>query len=821
MSPKRQGTATVSKAPKRAAPAAAPLALPAWAAPAVYALVTIILFRDFILGPDLVLGSDTQALSYFARNFYTQFVQRMHSFPLWDPLLFGGLPFIDGMHGDIFYPPSLALFFLRAETMWGWKMALHIFLAGVFTYVWLRELGARREIALFGGLVYMMGADLVSLVYPGGDGKLFVSALAPLAFLLTERAAARRRVQDYALFSLGIALLVFTSHMQLVYFAIWGVSLYFMFRLFQWWRAEKRAGPVLAHFAAFVLAGVLGAGAAAIQIIPPLEYLRTYSHRVERTLEAEGEAGYQFATTYSLHPEEIVSLVVPEFVGDDAPSQTRERTYWGRNPFKINHEYAGFLPLLLLGAFFLRRRNGQAWFFAGLATLSLLYALGADTPIFRLFYLIPGVKLFRAPSLIIFLFALSVTTLGALGLQRLLSWADGPEPERAAARKYLWLATGVMGVLLVLAASGVLMSIWQAVFYRGLSDPRKLGALAANTPRITQGFLITFALALATVGVWEGLARGVYGRGLAVVLICLLAFLDLYRVGRPFIHSTVLINDPNSAMFRGDEGTGFLHGRQQAGEVFRALDLRYLTQQHNDPNLLAIHGIEQLAGHHGNEMGRYRNLVGGDSMDRLQPSDFRLMDVTNTQYMVSGQLIGDSARFREVYRGSSTVVYQKVGALPRAYLVGRTEVVSDAQALDRLLAPDFDYRRSALVERALPSGMGLQPDPQGSVQWLERGTNAYRLRVTTDRPALLMVLDNYYPMWEARVDDQPVEIVRANYTFRAVPITTPGQHDVEFRYTAANVKTPAYISAALLTLLTLLGFGPPLRRRFRRSEAAA
>jgi hypothetical protein len=25
-----------------------------------------------------------------------------------------------------------------------------------------------------------------------------------------------------------------------------------------------------------------------------------------------------------------------------------------------------------------------------------------------------------------------------------------------------------------------------------------------------------------------------------------------------------------------------------------------------------MHGLEQLAGHHGNELGRYRNLIGGE-----------------------------------------------------------------------------------------------------------------------------------------------------------------------------------------------------------------
>ena len=172
--------------------------IPRWVPPVVFALITAILFREIIIGAASLLGVDTFALSYFARNFYTQFVHNFHRFPLWDPLLYGGLPFIDGMHGDIFYPPSLALFFLNAQTMWGWKMAAHVFLAGMFTYLWLREVGASRGSALLGGIVFMMGADLVSLVYPGGDGKLFVSALAPLAFLLTERSVGRGRARDRA-----------------------------------------------------------------------------------------------------------------------------------------------------------------------------------------------------------------------------------------------------------------------------------------------------------------------------------------------------------------------------------------------------------------------------------------------------------------------------------------------------------------------------------------------------------------------------------------------------------------------------------------------
>ena len=811
--PKRKGAVskpvrkTAVSAEARTAAARPPMGFPRWAVPLAYALVCVVIFREFVLGPDTILGSDTQALSYFARNFYTSFVRQFGTFPLWDPLLFGGLPFVDGMHGDIFYPPSLALFFMDTATYWGWKMVLHVFLAGIFTYLWLRELGLRRETAFFGGLVYMAGPQLASLTLPGGDGKLFVSALAPLAFLLTERAVSRRRIQDYALFALGVALMVFTSHMQAAYFAIWGISLYAMFRLFQWWRAEKKTGAVLAHFGAFGLAGAIGVGAAAVQFFPPLGYLRSYSHRAEKTVEAQSQDAYAYSTTWSLHPEEIASLVVPEFVGDNAGQSAQGSTYWGRNPFKINHEYAGFLPVLLAPLLLLRRRSGRTWFFFGLALLALLYSLGANTPLFRLFYLIPGVKLFRTPSLIIFLYALSIATLGAFALERALEWARSSPDDARTTRRYLWIATGVMGLLAILASSGALMSFWQSVIYSPPEEKRAF--LTTNMPLLTNGFWFIFVFALLVAGIWEGFARGMYGPIVAVLLIGTVAVVDEVRVSRPFVRATAQSNDPNDPMLRGHPLVDFFKERQQAGEVFRAAMLGYGAN-----NLLAVHGIEQLSGHHGNEIGRYRELVGGDGLDNMILSQFRLMDVTNTTYLFSSMAV-TAPELIQITPG----LYQKRDALPRAYVVGGTRVVPDSLAVGMLLGGGFDYRTTAMLPEALPAGVTVQEGAQGTVEWVERGANGYRLRVQSDRPALLMVLDNYYPMWRATVDGNPVEILRANYTFRAIPIAA-GQHDVQFRYEPRNLRMPAIISAVLLLILGALGIGLPLLKRVRARPLA-
>src|SRR5688572_9061804 len=135
--------------------------LPAWVVPVTYTFVTLLLFYPFLFGGTAALGIDSVALSYFARNYYTEFVQNIHRIPYWNPLVFGGMPFVEGMHGDIFYPPSLALFSMDARVMWAWKMALHIFMAGIFTYLWLRRGLGLNRLAAFSSEERRVGKECI------------------------------------------------------------------------------------------------------------------------------------------------------------------------------------------------------------------------------------------------------------------------------------------------------------------------------------------------------------------------------------------------------------------------------------------------------------------------------------------------------------------------------------------------------------------------------------------------------------------------------------------------------------------------------------
>jgi hypothetical protein len=206
---------------------------------------------------------------------------------------------------------------------------------------------------------------------------------------------------------------------------------------------------------------------------------------------------------------------VPEFIGENVlkADGTAVNTYWGRNPFKLNHEYSGLIPLLLIPlAFFSRRRRGEVIFFSAVAAASLIYALGATTPLFWLFYLlVPGVKLFRAPSSIMFIFAIAVVTAAALGLDGARAAlkererdrsGDGADTFRRRSIRYLWGAAAVFLILAVLGSLGVLTEIWTAVLYRGI-EPAKLAALQNNVPNIRRGLWIATFLSAALAGAWQ------------------------------------------------------------------------------------------------------------------------------------------------------------------------------------------------------------------------------------------------------------------------------------------------------------------------------
>ena len=795
--------------------------IPTWVPVVLYGVVTLILFRGFVFSRDMLFGSDTLALGYMAREFYANAMSG-EEFPLWNPIILGGTPFVESLAGgDSLYPPSaLLLFLLDPYRALGWKLVFHVFFAGIFMYGWIRRLGLSKPSAFLAGLAYGLAPFMVTLVQGGQDGKIFVIALTPLLFWVTESFLVRGTMRSIALVSLVVGAVMLTTHFQMAYFLFGGVGAYVLFRTVLIWRAGKDdedadAGAsrvAVTRFAVFAAAAVLGAGVAAVQFLPAASYVVDHSRRTATTTDASAETSRAYASSWSLHPEEVVALAVPEFVGvSSANADWARGTYWGRNSLKGNHEYVGLVVLLLAGvSFFGGARRSLRFFLSGLGAMALLFALGSHTPIWRLFYeIVPGIGLFRAPSLAIFLFGFSVATLMAFGVERLLELeGTGSEADWTRPGRFLWVASGVLLAGFVLVASGGLSGLWSVFVYRDMPD--QAAQLLTNAePFIERGFMIAVALAALTAGVAWGLRTARLASLGAVVALGILISLDLIRVDMPFIQTQ------DFAAFRApDPNIEFLLERQREEDPFRVFSLRGLNGQDVRPGMF---GLELAAGHHPNDLGRYRELIGmeGSNLPVNLIASANVLKMLNVRYVLWPDQLGAPADqglpadiTDNLRRLSQTTIqgrpYESVyefSDLPRARLVGDAVILPDDQAVPYMLSGDFDPALQVVLSDPLPVDL-TGGEVEGSVEWLERNNNDMTLRVSADGPAVLVLADNWFPAWRARIGNEDVPVLRANHSLRAVPITA-GEHTVEFYYESDQLTWSLRLT--LLSLAAVVG----------------
>jgi hypothetical protein len=155
-------------------------------------------------------------------------------------------------------------------------------------------------------------------------------------------------------------------------------------------------------------------------------------------------------------------------------------------------------------------------------------------------------------------------------------------------------------------------------------------------------------------------------------------------------------------------------------------------------------------------------------------------------------------QLQEVHAEDGVRIYDRFTAYPRAAVVYAAETLSDdAAAIDRILDPAFDLRNTAVSSEAtsLPA---LAPAPAHAAQIVAEDNQRIVVRATAAAPAMLVLADQHYPGWEARVDGIVTPIVRVNSILRGV-LLAPGEHEVVFEF-----RPPALWAGAALSCIGLL-----------------
>ena len=305
---------------------------PAVLATLVFLAAGLLLFWPILTGQFLP-GDDQILAGYGFRLFGAEYFREYGKIPLWNPYVFGGLPFVAAMHGDIFYPTAWLRWIVPTDVGMNIGFAAHIVIAGCTMYALLRALGAGWGGAIAGGISYELSGLVAGMVSPGHDGKLFVAALAPLLLLSILRAVRDGRTSAYGLMAITVGLALH-GHPQMSYYLLivallWGLWLLFL-------SPERPAANRRLKVALGAMGAVaLGFGLYMIQALPFIQYI-PFSPRAEG-----GTSGnWDYATGFSFPPSELWSVFYPEFNGI-------QPAYWGVNFFKTHTEFIGLIPLAL------------------------------------------------------------------------------------------------------------------------------------------------------------------------------------------------------------------------------------------------------------------------------------------------------------------------------------------------------------------------------------------------------------------------------------------------------------------------------------------
>jgi len=748
---------------------------------------------QFLAGP----YSDQHATGYAFRTWGAEQLRLTHHLPQWNPNLFGGLPFVAAMHGDIFYPTSWLRYFWSMPTVMHIGFVLHYLIAGLATYAFLRMIRVSWTGATLGGLAYQLAGLVASYPSPGHDGKLFVTALLPLALISLLLALRDQRPAGYPLLALVVGLALLSPHYQMTYYLLIASGLFALYLTFGEPAAGRSTRQQVTGLGLALAAVLLGFGVAMVQVLPFFHYI-PYSPRAEGAT-----GGYDWASSYAIPWAHVPELFLSGFAGT-----TMGQTYWGPNGLKLHSEYLG-LPVVVLALLGLRdqRRRLVAWL-GGIGLLFLLIALGGSTPFYHLWYaVVPYAKQTRAPGMALYVVAFTTAVFAALGTERL-------ERRLTPRAGVIWLATGA--AVVVLALSGVFGAMAGAL---AAGVQAATGLPSVDTAQAAQGAILSGAalsgLALVLVGVLAFLAaKGrVSGPVLAAGLLLVVSG-DLYRNARPFW----IYSHTDRDLFQRDAVTTKL------GEAPRPL--RVLEYGVYPPSALMAFGIPTVLGYHGNEIRFFDDLWGGKGAYRnlLNPSLWDLYAVNYVVWPADGRAPDSIPGFRKTLAAAATTagvqanLFERIEPYRYARVVPAAVKLPEDQAIKALTGGRQFQDQVVILDptsAVTPDSLAALPAPstaRATVSHWEPGRMQIDLDPAPAAASYLVVGENYYPDWQATVDGTPGRVERGDVALITVPVRA-GAHKVELVFQSKEYERGRMITLASLGLLLAWLGAASLRRK--------
>jgi hypothetical protein len=709
---------------------------------------------------------------------------RHHRLPVWNPYNGAGTPHLANYQSAAVSPFTAPFYAMPFRAALVAAAFLKLFLLGLFTYLFLREVRLAHLAALVGGVAFMFSAyNLLWLNWPHPGAAV----LLPAGLLFAERAvqaADRRRLAAGLLgFALVIAGGLLSGHPETVFFGLVLVGPYALLRVAfapAAWRRRLARGLQLAA------AGALGAGLAAVQLIPFLEYVQRSSAYAARLHSPSGHFDLRFLPLHAF----------PDLLGSPLHQYQNVAITTNSNYNEATSFHIGLIVILLaiVGvASLLWRRSLLVPFFTVAAATWFAYAYD----IAGVGHFLGGLPVLRLGAVtrshIVWLFSLSCLAAAGVDLVVARAWAS-------------WRRT-LLGAAAVVAAAAGLYG-WAIGGERDLRS--FLASLPGNSVMTAPGQIVArehirFVGLTFGVGVVAVVALLLAGRrpGVKLAAGAVLTAMVFAQSGFMLRHYNPTIDrryfyPVSTAMAEINRRTAGEQTLRLAGAVLPAdSNLWYRTFSPDNYDALGVKPYDTL---------RNRLFPLPGSPDAASPTPRApVLRALGIRYLVTtdAHSLSGVAGLAPAWTSGPFSLYRVTGSPPRYFSPAEARAAgSDAQAVRALEQPGFDPSGTVLLHAAVPA----QRSGPGTVQVLSQSPTEVRLRVRRDQPGWVVALQTHYPGWTAQVDGRSSPLVRANVAFSAVAVGA-GTRDVVLRYRPASVRLGllvSLISGVMLVAGTLL-----------------
>lgn len=733
--------------------------IPSIAVYLLFVVSTAIFFNSQLFG-DMFFWDDFVEYVYPTQTFAARAASD-GIIPMWNPYVFAGMPFIADLQVGFFYPLNrlLSLFINPDGNLpvgaLQFVIILHFLIAQITFYSLLKYWKTSSISAVIGAISYSFSYVLVLHVFH--PMMIYHFAWFPLVVMFFSKGFDKRCIRDFLVAGLILGLTILSGHPQSTLYIFFFLGVYYVWNLISSIRNKESKFNINGAVGG-ILTILLAAAIFMIQYLPSQE-LADLSRRAEMTYEASAEG--------SLEYKQLLTAFMPKLFGAVSGVQEESIPFYltisnsngvSQAPYHFYWEtgfYFGLAALFLGIVGFLNTKDKKRIFFLVMSILGILYALGDNAFIHTIFYQFPLFENFRNPVRLMLYASFGFSVVAAFGVDDLI--------KGKVKSKQLLIVAGIFGLILLLGVIGVAQSI--------AGTPAELSETIRNHA-LTQILIFVIIFTMAWL-----LLKNKVNPTVAVSIIAVFAFIDLYSAGSKFNQS-----ESNPAeQYKVNQQFQELFKPNLPEEIFRVNTRIY------NPSYMAMKRnqgmIDEFMLYEG-----YNPLL----LERIFPdlkTPEEIHDVMNIKYEL--QIDQRSGRPSFV---------QNEDMMLRAWLVNKYEVFGDEDIEKELKSGDYNLRNTVILEEEPELPYSKYDSLEiGAVEIGHYGINEIVMNVNNQQNAILCLSEVWYPAWKVYINDKPTNLLRANYSLRAVEVPA-GTNEVVFRY-----ESEAYAFGSMISMLAVLG----------------